>query len=148
MMRDDVQIMADVLRVLLRAFTIDEGRFPAAEGQARYNGPDFQTVHFIAGHPGCSGLDLAAFLGVAPTTAQSVIDRLVRRDLVSRERSAEDRRAVSLALTGTGEALRTAILRQDMANCRRMLGCLPPRKRSAFVEQLEQIAQGIGEAQR
>jgi DNA-binding MarR family transcriptional regulator len=137
---DDAQKMADVLRILLRTFTIDESRFPSAEGQMRYNGADFQTLHFVGGKPGCAGLELASFLGVAPTTAQSIIDRLVKRGYIERLRSTDDRRAVALSLTDSGEVLRAAITRQDQANCRQMLASLPAVDRGAFVAQLEQIA--------
>jgi DNA-binding MarR family transcriptional regulator len=140
---DDAQRMADVLRLLLRTFTIDESRFPPAEGQMRYSGADFQTLHFVGGNPGCAGLELASFLGVAPTTAQSIIDRLVKRGYIEKLRSAEDRRAVALSLTESGEALRAAIARQDRANCQQMLASLPATERGAFVAQLEQIAASL-----
>jgi DNA-binding MarR family transcriptional regulator len=144
---NDAQQMAEALRVLLRTFTVSETRFPAAEGQARYNGADFQTLYFLGNNAGASGLELASFLGVAPTTAQSVIDRLVKRGYVSRTRSSQDGRAVELRLTESGEVLRAAIARQDDANCRRMLESLPKANRSAFVDQLAQIASALGAAQ-
>jgi DNA-binding MarR family transcriptional regulator len=39
---------------------------------------------------------LAVALGVTPTNMTGIIDRLVRRDLVSRTEDARDRRSISL----------------------------------------------------
>lgn len=143
MMHDDASIMGASIRSLLRAFTVDEARYPPAEGKIRYNGPEFQTLHFVGLHPACSSTVLAAFLGVSPTTAQSVIERLIKRGLILRERSSGDRRAVTLNLTAEGEAMRAAINRQDQRNCETMLAALPEAERSAFVTQMAQIARAI-----
>jgi DNA-binding MarR family transcriptional regulator len=135
--------MGASIRSLLRAFTIDEARYPPAEGKIRYNGPEFQTLHFVGLNPDCSSAALAAFLGVSPTTAQSVIERLIKRGLILRRRSDGDKRAVALTLTAEGEAMRAAINRQDRRNCETMLAALPKAERSTFVAQMAQIAQAI-----
>lgn len=137
--------LAAAIRVLLRAFTIDEDRFPAAEGRMRYNAIDFQTIHYVAEHSGCKSIAVAAFLGVAPTTLQSTLDRLVERGLVERSKSAESPRAVALALSAEGRRVREAIQRQDADNCRRMLAAVPARERARFVEHMTQIAAAIGD---
>jgi DNA-binding MarR family transcriptional regulator len=140
---DNASLMRASIRSLLRAFTVDESRYPPAEGKIRYNGPEFQTLHFVGHHPNCSSAALAAFLGVSPTTAQSVIERLIKRGLILRQRSDEDKRAVALTLTQEGEAMRAAINRQDRHNCETMLAALPEAERSAFVMQMAQIARAI-----
>jgi DNA-binding MarR family transcriptional regulator len=48
---------------------------------------------------------LADRLQLRPHSAVGLVDRLVRRGLVRRERSADDRRQVWVALTARGEAL-------------------------------------------
>lgn len=143
MTADDASLMGASIRSLLRAFTVDEARYPPAEGKIRYNGPEFQTLHFVGLHPDCSSAALTAFLGVSPTTAQSVIERLIKRGLILRERSSGDKRAVALNLTPAGEAMRAAINRQDRRNCETMLAALPEAERSAFVAQMVHIAQTI-----
>jgi DNA-binding MarR family transcriptional regulator len=139
--------MAASIRTLLRTFTIDERRFPAAEGQLRYNGPDFQTLHFVNSRAGCKSAEVAAFLGVAPTTAQSVIDRLIKRGLISRTRHTSNNRAVALSLTEQGIAVCAAINAQDRANCEAMLTALPAKTQALFVEQLGRIAQTFDQGQ-
>jgi DNA-binding MarR family transcriptional regulator len=135
--------MGASIRSLLRAFTVDEARYPPAEGKIRYNGPEFQTLHFVGLHPDCSSAALAGFLGVSPTTTQSVIDRLIKRGLIIRQPSNADKRAVALNLTHEGEAMRAAINRQDQRNCETMLAALPEAERSQFVAKMAQIAQAI-----
>ncbi len=139
----DAENLLDAIRTLLRAFTVDETRFPPAEGRIKYNPHDFQSLYFIAGHPGCRGADLAAFLGVAPTTAQSVIDRLIERRFVLRTENPDSRRAVALHLTDEGVEVTQAIRRQDIANCRAMLSALPKAERKRFAEQMTIIAEAI-----
>lgn len=143
MTHDDASLMGASIRSLLRAFTVDEARYPPAEGKIRYNGPEFQTLHFVGLNPGCSSAALATFLGVSPTTAQSVIERLIKRGLILRERSSDDKRAVALSLTAEGERMRAAINRQDRRNCETMLAALPEAERSTFVARMAQIAQAI-----
>lgn len=139
----DAEELLEAIRVLLRAFTVDENRFPPAEGRIKYNPHDFQTLFFVAGNPGCRGAELATFLGVAPTTAQSVIDRLIERGFVLRAENTQDRRAVSLYLTDEGVDVTQAIRRQDLANCRAMLSALPKTERKRFAQHMALIADSI-----
>jgi DNA-binding MarR family transcriptional regulator len=89
---------------------------------------------------------LANFLGVAPTTAQSVIDRLIKRGLLARTRHATNNRAVALSLTDEGVAVRSAINAQDRANCQAMLAALPVKVQGSFIAQLSQIASAFEQA--
>lgn len=135
--------MAESIRILLRTFTIDEKRFPAASGQMRHNAVDFQTLHFVALRPGCKSAELAAFLGVTATTAQSAIERLIKLNLIERSPHPTNKRAVSLVLTGKGVEMREAIVLLDRANCHAMLMTLPEDARAGFVRQLNEIARAF-----
>ncbi|CDO60254.1 AtsB [Candidatus Phaeomarinobacter ectocarpi] len=135
---------ADAIRVLLRTFTVDETQFPPAEGRMKYNALDFQTLHFLSQTPGSTGAALARFLGVSPTTAQSVTDRLIKRGLLARDANPSSGRAISLSLTKQGEDMQAAIERQDIANCQTMLATLPASDRRHFVDQLDQITRAVG----
>jgi DNA-binding MarR family transcriptional regulator len=128
------------LRVLLRLFTISEADFPAAGGRMRYNAVDFQTLHFVGEHRGCRATDLAAFLGVAPTTVQSALDRLEKRGLIARQAHPRSGRALALHLTQAGEAMTAAISAQDEANCAAMLSTLDAAQRAGFVANIERMA--------
>lgn len=137
--------LAECIRVVMRTFTINEQRFPAAEGRLKFNAMDFQTLGYVAAHPACSAADVARFLGVAPTTMQSALDRMETAGLIVRTRAAEDRRLVSVSLTREGRAVQAAIQRQDVANCITMLAALPAKDRQGFVRCLSLIAAALEE---
>ncbi len=138
---------ADQLRTsistLIRVFHVNEKASPPAEGQTKYSPYDFQTLGFIAAHPGCMATELAAYLVVSPTTATSIVDRLVKRGLVERERPQENRRAISLTLTPEGRALHQAIIRQDIKNMSLMLEPLTSAERATFLGLLSRIVDSI-----
>ena len=53
--------------------------------------------------------DLAASLGMTKNALSQLVDRTVRRELVGRAGSAQDRRVVMLSVTPTGKALAEAV---------------------------------------
>ena len=61
---------------------------------------------FFISHEGTTNLSkLAAVLGVTPTNVTGIVDRLVKKGLVTRTESAQDRRILLLQTTGDGEEL-------------------------------------------
>jgi DNA-binding MarR family transcriptional regulator len=135
--------MADAIRVLLRTYTISERAVPDHRDAPPYNGLDFQTLHFVSANPGCKASDLVAFLCVSATTAQSVIERLIKRDWLARTPHATDKRAVALALTPIGQTMRRAIDARDHANSAAMLAALSASEQRQFVDQLARIARAV-----
>ncbi len=135
--------LRDAISTLLRIFLVNERVFPVAGGATRYSPHDFQTLDHLARNPGLRIGALAEFLAVSPTTATSVIDRLVRRGLVSRRMAPDDQRARVLLLTKRGQALSQRILTQDLVNMRALLGTLPPAERAHFTRLMEQVAGGL-----
>src|SRR5271156_4456428 len=76
-------------------------------------------------------VDLAEALGVAPSTAGRMCDRLVRKGLIRRHRARADRRAVLVSITGGGRQvldLATARRRELLAE---ILGRLPASQQTA-----------------
>lgn len=142
-MNDSAEILLDGIRTLLRTFTVNESRFPPGEGRIKYNAIDFQALHFIAQSPVSTQAELTRFLGVSPTTAQSVCDRLVRRGFVDRDRHHKDRRSVVLSLTPEGFSIASSIRRQDLSNCETMLAALPESDRAQFARQVGAIARAL-----
>jgi len=64
--------------------------------------PQFRVLTFLSRTPGAPLSSVAQHLGVARSTASAIVDRLVRRKLVSRATHPEERRSVVLALTPAG----------------------------------------------
>ena len=141
----EAEALADSIHILLRVFTVNERLFPPAEGRTKYNGIDFQTLGYLSRNPGCRPKDLATYLGVAPTTVQSAIDRLIRRGLVDRTPSPNSGRDVALSLTPDGKALRAAIRRQDLSNCATMLSAVPKSERTRFLKNIQRVADTLSD---
>jgi DNA-binding MarR family transcriptional regulator len=62
------------------------------------------VLHHIRFYP-CSQTELAEHIHSSPATVSAMIENLVRRNLVVRQPSATDRRAVMLSITPTGAEL-------------------------------------------
>jgi DNA-binding MarR family transcriptional regulator len=89
--------------------------------------------------------DLAGALGVAPSTAGRMCDRLVRKGLARRHRGRSDRRAVLVAITPAGRAV------VDQATARRreliaaILARLPGPVQHMAADGLRAFAEAAGE---
>jgi DNA-binding MarR family transcriptional regulator len=67
--------------------------------------PQFRVLTFLSRMPGAPLAGVAEHLGVARSTASAIVDRLVRRKLVSRTEDPQERRCVVLTLTPAGAQL-------------------------------------------
>src|SRR5579872_3546298 len=90
-------------------------------------------------------VDLAAALGVTPSTAGRMCDRLVRKGLIRRHRDRADRRAVQVSITTPGKQV------VDQATARRrklitgILAKLPAGQQPAIADALQAFARAAGE---
>lgn len=135
--------LLDNIGIVMRVFLVDESRFPSAEGKMRYNPIDFQTLRYVETNPGCQGADIARALGVAPTTQQSSLDRLIRQGLIEKSLHPNSGRSKAYALTTEGRELRSAIHRQDINNMETILSCLEKNEQATFIELADKIADGL-----
>jgi len=90
--------------------------------------------------------DLAESLGVSPSTATRMCDRLVRKDLVSRTRDELDRREVKLAITPAGRRIVAEVVHRRRAEVGELLGAIPVGLRRQMVSSLTLLAAAAGEA--
>ncbi|WP_421698581.1 MarR family winged helix-turn-helix transcriptional regulator [Ancylobacter sp.] len=93
----------------------------------------------IAERPGCGPSDVARFLGVANTTISSTTDRLAKRGFLERHRAEEDRWAVALILTDTGDARAKAYVAGHRELYRRMLAPFSPAEWTSFITLITKI---------
>lgn len=90
-------------------------------------------------------VDLARALGVTPSTAGRMCDRLLRKGLIRRQRARTDRREVLVSITGAGRQV------VDQATARRrtllaqILERLPAGQQSATAEAFRAFAAAAGE---
>lgn len=131
------------ISTLIRTYKISETAPAESLDKKHLNPPDMQTLLFVGERGTCIATDVAEHLRVAPTTASSIIDRLVRRGLLSRERTEENRRVVCLRLTSEGKKLESQVLKYQLANCRAMLRALKPGEQDIFVRLMSTIADTV-----
>jgi DNA-binding MarR family transcriptional regulator len=98
----------------------------------------FATLTLIAENPGISQSTLGQAAGRDKSSMTPVLDDLVRRGLVSRARSDEDRRTYRLALTAAGAqtlARLMACARRHERNLDRIIG----RDHASFLRTLKRV---------
>ncbi|MFC4255921.1 winged helix DNA-binding protein [Altererythrobacter xixiisoli] len=140
-MTEPTQSQIDQLTIAFERFT---RRFKVAEAGAamehNLNALDVQALLFVEDHPGCSLGDVARYLQVAMTTMSSAADRLVRRDMMERQRPEANRRSVALTLTAKGKASVAGYMAGYGDACRAMLDPLDPEERIEFLRLTDKMA--------
>jgi DNA-binding MarR family transcriptional regulator len=99
--------------------------------------PQFRTLIFLSRHEGACLSDVTAHSGLTLATMSKVIDVLVKRGLVLREVSPEDRRRITLALTPEGRETLDRARRHTRSRVAEMLAVLSPAERKAVVRAME-----------
>jgi DNA-binding MarR family transcriptional regulator len=89
---------------------------------------------------------LADELGIHPSTATRLCDRLAAKDLVTRDASPESRREVTVALTPAGQSVLRAVISRRRKEIRRIVDRLEPAAQrrliaafAAFAEAAEEV---------
>jgi DNA-binding MarR family transcriptional regulator len=98
--------------------------------------PQFRVLTFLSRRPGAPLSSVAEHLGVARSTASAMVDRLVRRKLVSRTTHPEARRSVVLMLTAAGAQHLQQVREAASARMAKVLAGLP-------AAELLQVTQGL-----
>lgn len=89
--------------------------------------------------------EVAARVRLPLSTATRVVDRLVARGMLERERPENNRRVVRVALAIGGRAFYRAAVRSRIAGMKRMLQCVTEAERSDLVRLFRKIAASIAE---
>lgn len=93
----------------------------------------------LAEPPGCQTLELASRLVSRAPDITRMLDKLAERDLIARDRPADNRRVVFVQITAEGQKLLDAI-REPLAACHhRQLGHVPKRDLEQLVRLLHTV---------
>lgn len=92
--------------------------------------------------------ELARALGLSKANATGLVDRLVKKGLVDRRHSEEDRRVVLVRLTKTGAGVARRLAAAQRRGLAQMMRRVPEKNLAVFIETLEQMAMGLSETQR
>jgi DNA-binding MarR family transcriptional regulator len=102
----------------------------------------FAAMMVIHNNPGISHVALGRAISRDKSTVTPLIRELHRQGLVSRRRSTEDRRSITLELTRAGEAMLADLLVHARAHDRR-LDAIVGKHKAEFLELLRRIADAL-----
>ncbi len=137
----EVRATLDAIRRLVQGIRSPSRRNETAAG---LTAAELFVLHALRDAPAQSLNELAARTYTDQSTASPVVERLRRRNLVRRERSAEDARRVVIALTTAGRA---AVERAPEAPQSAMIAALtrlPARDRRALARGLTRLVTEMG----
>lgn len=134
----------DALISASRALVAVAARSVAAVG-SEVTLPQYRALVVLASRGPQRAVDLATELGVNPSTATRLIDRLLKAGLVGREPLKGDRRAVQVTLRPAGRRMVTAVGRRRRSEVSRIVAAMAPAQRTAAVAALQAFADAAGE---
>ena len=141
-MTEDYRLL-EYVRTLMRVMLVSERTSPEHQHVVRFNALDFHTLGMLRENGVVRASEIADALGIVPTTASSVVARLIKRGLVRRKQSTEDRRAYDLHLTEEGAQIAQAIHAQDLRNMNLFLSALPKDEQQQLLELLDKVAKRV-----
>lgn len=87
--------------------------------------------------------EIATHLGLAMSTGTGIVDKLVERGLVSRGRNDEDRRIVSVVLTGTGQEIYKMYQERNLGLSFSMLETLTEKEQDTLLFLMRKIVRNM-----
>ncbi|KAF0176952.1 MAG: MarR family transcriptional regulator [Hyphomonadaceae bacterium] len=106
----------------------------------------FAVLAAVDERAGRTQTDLVRVTGIDRSTLADMMGRLEKKGLIAREKSADDKRAKSVRLTGKGRTRLAEAAPHAMAADAALLDALPRNKRRAFLGTLETLVAAIDAA--
>lgn len=135
--------LLDQVKTLMRIMLVSERTPPEHRHVVKFNPLDFHTLGLVRSRPGVKASAVANALGIAATTASSVIARLKSQGLIERRRCCFDRRAYELHLTRDGSQLADTIHDKDMHNMSLFLSALTDGQQLKMLELLDKVVDKV-----
>jgi DNA-binding MarR family transcriptional regulator len=116
-------------------------RPPAPDPEVSHK--EFQAVLMLGIKDWTTMGEVAGVLHLPLSTATNVVDRLLAKGLVERERSVENRRTVRVGLTAKGRQVYQHFVEFQLTMARNMLGALSPGEREIFLELMAKMTRPV-----
>ncbi|WP_327295291.1 MULTISPECIES: MarR family transcriptional regulator [unclassified Streptomyces] len=107
--------------------------------------PQFRLMVALSTHGTAKLVVLAEMLGVNPSTAMRMLDRLITAGLADRRINPEDRRETLLGLTDEGRQLVEEVTARRRTEITTIVERLAPEQRAALIDALTAFAEAGGE---
>ncbi len=96
----------------------------SAAARRELSAQELRCLRTVGRHEGCIMSGIAERIRLSLSSVTGLIDRLVEKRLVCRDRSREDRRVVQVELTGEGRELHESVVESQVAYARGLLKTL------------------------
>ncbi|MGC2168554.1 MAG: MarR family winged helix-turn-helix transcriptional regulator, partial [Acidimicrobiales bacterium] len=116
-----------------------------SEHESEVSLPQYRTLVVLGSRGPQRIVDLAQALGVDPSTATRMCDRLVRKRLITRRRDIVDRRGVTLDLSAAGQRLVTRVAQRRRREIARILAMVDPAEYENLVRAFTTFGDAAGE---
>jgi DNA-binding MarR family transcriptional regulator len=101
--------------------------------------PEWRVIATVGQERGCTAQFIAASTRMHKTRVSRAIAHLIRRGLIERDASAQDRREMQLRLSGSGRRMYAQLVPLALAREEALLTCLSTSERRAFLAALERL---------
>jgi DNA-binding MarR family transcriptional regulator len=106
---------------------------------------EIRVLRTVGRHDYCIMSKIAEGIRLSLSSVTGLIDRLVEKKLVCRDRSAEDRRVVKVELTDEGRELHTSVMESQVQYARGLLKSLSAAEQDELLALFGKIADRIKE---
>ncbi|WP_031084169.1 MarR family winged helix-turn-helix transcriptional regulator [Streptomyces sp. NRRL WC-3549] len=141
---DDVDAVTHAVLTASRLLVAVAAR-SLAEVEDRVTLPQFRLLVVLATHGDVKLVELADRLGVNPSTAMRMVDRLIAAGLAERRVNPGNRRETVLRVTPEGSRLVADVTAGRRREIAAIVARLDPRQRTALVEALTAFTEAGGE---
>lgn len=135
-------LLSDVASRLLQILKAIDDFSKYMQAQHQLSGPQLWALWEVREAPNMTMSDLASRMFLHPSTVSGIVDRLVRRQLMTRVEDPQDRRAFRLNLTDEGEDL---LRRTPKPVRRRLIDALRETPDDVLIS-LQSVLEDMGEA--
>jgi DNA-binding MarR family transcriptional regulator len=116
-----------------------------AEHESVVSLPQYRALVVLASRGPQRPVDLAHALGVDPSTATRMCDRLTSKRLITRRRDVTDRRVVVMDLSASGRRLVESVTERRRREINRILDAVDPSARTSLVRAFTTFGNAAGE---
>ena len=104
---------------------------------------EIRVLRTVGRHEHCIMSAIAERIRLSLSSVTGLIDRLVEKKMVCRDRSADDRRVVKVELTDEGRELHTSVMESQVRFAREMLKTLSAEEQDALLALFGKISDRI-----
>lgn len=144
LMPSSPELVANIIDNIRRVFQVVYEHSKVVERETGLTGSQMWAIKVIAEASSIKPSELAKRMYLHPATVVGLIDRLVKKGLVSRTRSEEDRRIVEISLTESGKGLLAFSPEVTQGILARGLENLPQEKIVTVADGLQELVKILG----